>query len=76
MISLLIQFLPLILLVYKEFLSGAAQAKAEGKAFTLDQAKLHALVATAMQKQIDQATHDSAGAGSGWDAADKDKPKP
>lgn len=72
-ITLLVTLLPLIVQIYKEWLSAEAQAKADGKQFKLDQATFHALVQAAIAKQVAANPTDSAGASSGWDQADKNQ---
>ena len=72
MISFLVELIPLLIMIYKEYYSQKAQADAENQAFTLDQATKLAIVNAAVDKWNSANSDNSTGASNAWDAADLD----
>lgn len=64
---------PLMLLLFKEFFSAKARARAADEVFKVDQATLKKIVDSAVQGWIQKNAADSAKAGDAWDQADKDQ---
>lgn len=67
----IIAIIPLMLLIFNEFLSAQARARAADEQFKLDQESLKKILDGALQKWIQRNAKDSAGAGDAWDNADK-----
>lgn len=75
MIELLVAIVPLLLAIYKEYLSVSASARASQIKFQLDQATLKAIVDSAVDNWNAGNAGNSKGASTAWDAADKEQDK-
>lgn len=75
MMTLIVAIIPLVLLIFKEFFSAQADAKAANVKFTLDQETLQKIVNSALQKQVARMAADSQGVANAQDAADADAKK-
>lgn len=64
--------IPLLLLLFNEFFSAQARARAANEKFVIDQAALKKIVDEAVNKWNSQNAKDSGGAGNAWDNADSD----
>lgn len=75
MITFLVQIVPLIIMIYKEYYSAKAQADADNKKFELDQAAIKAIVDAAVDQWNQANLGNSMGAANAWDKADQDGEK-
>lgn len=75
MIGLIGSILSLVILIFQEYFSQKAKSQAADQKWQMDQTTFQGIVNTALQKQALKMAQDSAGAASGWDAADADKIK-
>lgn len=71
----LVAFIPLLLLIFQEFLSAKARARDADQKFELNQETYRAIVNAALNKQLDGMAKASQGAGSAWDSGDDNKKK-
>jgi hypothetical protein len=67
-----VSLIPLIYLLFKEYLSAEAKAKEQDIQFKLTQDILRSITDAAFQKWIDRAAKDSQDMSDSWDAADQD----
>lgn len=70
-VSILGAVLPLVLEIFKEYFSAQARARAEEKAFKLDQEAIKQFIQSAWQKRLESMAKDSKGQGDAWDEAEK-----